>query len=126
METKLSRKRLLGHRGQILAWLIVTFVALSLPLAPRAFAQDQDGVKNGELRRSPRGKLILDVDSGTITFDTTEKTRWIDWRGQEVSENSLKAKSLGRGDRVWVKWRLGTGGSMEAVEVRLANPRNGQ
>ena len=126
METKLNRKRLLGHRGQILAWLIVTFVALSLPLAPRAFAQDQGGVQSGELVRHLRGRLVeLEVRTATgltrVTYDTTEKTRWSRRDGREISEGDLTALKPGyRGLNVWVKWRLGTGGSMEAVEVRTA------
>jgi hypothetical protein len=87
METKLNRKRLLGHRGQILAWLIVTFVALSLPLAPRAFAQDPN-VKFGKVTGFHDSKLELRRGVQTYTFDTTEKTRWL-YRGQPIDRANL-------------------------------------
>ncbi len=101
MKTKLNRKRLLGHRGQILAWLIVTFVALSLPLAPRAFAQDPYSRTSGLVTFTDGTRLELEVASHRYMFFITGQTHWF---GPHPKT----------GMHVKVKWR--TGGTMEVVE----------
>jgi hypothetical protein len=117
--------------------LLITLLALSLPLAPRAFAQDREGVQVGVLiGPSPDDKVEIEIDpsfapahSGItkvtrFTYDVTEKTRWIDWNGRETSVRPEHLTTLsGYGPMVWVKWRLGTGGSMEAVWVKVKQGR---
>jgi len=123
MKTKLDRKRLFGHRGQILAWLIVTFVALSLPLASRAFAQDKDRVISGAITNlwmggsGGGGELTIRVGARIpMRFEITEKTQWIGLSGQK-----LHGYDVGHLEEVHVsvKYHDQTSGRAEAVEVRI-------
>ena len=111
MKTKLNRKPLFGHRGQILASLVVTFVALSLPVASRA-QSGGPGVDHGMVTSIDDAKLDIRVGSRTTTYDTTEQTRWLNKRGQQIDAGDVVRK------KVVVRWRFITGG-MEALEVRI-------
>ena len=111
MKTKLNRKRLFGHRGQILAWLVVTFVALSLPVASRA-QSGGPGVDHGVVMSIDDAKLDIREGSRTTTYDTTEKTRWLNKRGQQIEAGDVVGK------KVVVRFRFITDG-IEALEVRI-------
>jgi hypothetical protein len=109
MKTKL--KSLFGHRGQILASLIVAFVALSLPLASRA-QSGGPGTDHGVVMSIDDARLDIRDGSHTRTYTTTGQTQWLNKRGQRVDAGDVVQK------KVAVKFRFATGG-MEAMEVKI-------
>jgi hypothetical protein len=114
MKTKMNCKSLFGHSGQLLAWLIVTF-ALSFPVAPRAHAQSGGpGADAGLVTSIDDAKLDLREGSKTITYVTTEQTRWLNKRGQQIDAGDVVGKM------VEVRFRWITGGS-EALSVRITS-----
>src|SRR6478672_8738369 len=97
MKTKLYRRSLFGHSGQVIAALMVSFVALSFPIAPRAFAQDQDRVISAVIMNiwisstcgqttACGGELTIRVGKTPMRFKITEKTRWIGLSGQKLHD----------------------------------------
>ncbi len=113
-KTKMNRKSLFGHSGQLLAWLIVTF-ALSFPVAPRAHAQSGGpGADAGLVTSIDDAKLDLREGSKTITYVTTEQTQWLNKRGQQIDAGDVVGKM------VEVRFRWITGGS-EALSVQLTS-----
>jgi hypothetical protein len=115
MKTKLNRKSLFGHSGQVIAWLIVAFCALSFPFARRAHAQSGGpGADAGVVTSIDDAKLDLREGSRTITYVTTEQTQWLNKRGQRIDPGDVVGKM------VEVRFRWITGGS-EALSVQLTS-----
>lgn len=111
----MNRKSLFGHSGQIIAWLIVTFFALSFPVAPRAHAQSGGpGADAGVVTSIDDAKLDIREGSRTITYVTTEQTQWLNKRGQRIDAGNVVGKN------VEVRFRWVTGGS-EALSVQLSS-----
>ena len=117
MKTKLNRKRLLGHRGQILAWLIVTFFALSLPVASLA-QSGGPGTDHGIVDSIDDMKLDIRGGDGrhTRTYTETDETQWLNKRGQRIDAGDVVGKM------VEVRFRWITGGS-EALSVQVSSSR---
>jgi hypothetical protein len=117
MKTKLNRKRLFGHRGQILAWLIVTFVALSLPVASLA-QSGGPGTDHGIVDSIDDMKLDIRGGDGrrTRTYTETDETQWLNKRGQRIDAGDVVGKM------VEVRFRWITGGS-EALSVQITSSR---
>ena len=109
MKTKL--KSLFGHRGQILASLIVAFFALSLPLASRA-QSGGPGNDHGVVMSIDDAQLDIRDGSHTRTYKTNAKTRWLNKNGQPIDAGDVVQK------KVAVKFRFVTGG-IEAMEVKI-------
>jgi len=113
MKTNLNCKSLFGHSGQVIAWLIVTFFALSFPVAPPAHAQSGGpGAAAGVVTSIDDAKLELREGSKTVTYVTTEETQWLNKRGQRIDAGDVVEKM------VEVRFRWITGGS-EALSVRI-------
>ena len=115
MKTKLNCKSLFGHGGQVLAWLIVTFFALSFPVAPRAHAQSGGpGSDAGVVTSIDDNRLEIRYGSHTTTYVETEQTQWLNQRGQRIDAGDVVGKM------VEVRFRWITGGS-EALSVRISS-----
>src|ERR1700730_16780235 len=115
MKTKLYRRSLFGHSGQVIAALMVSFVALSFPIAPRAHAQSGGpGADAGVVTSIDDAKLDLREGSKTITYLTTEQKQWLNKRGQRIDAGGVGGKM------VEVRFRWITGGS-EALSVRITS-----
>jgi len=114
MKTKLNLKSLFGHRAQILASLIVTFVALSFPIAPRAHAQSGGpGSAIGVVKSIDDAVLEIRNSAGrTETYTETDNTQWLNSRGQQIDAGDVVGK------KVEIRFRWITGGS-EALSVRI-------
>lgn len=115
MKTKRYRRSLFGHSGQVIAALIVSFFALSFPIAPRAHAQSGGpGADAGLVTSIDDAKLDLREGSKTITYVTTDETQWLNKRGQRIDAGDVVGKM------VEVRFRWITGGS-EALSVQITS-----
>jgi hypothetical protein len=115
MKTKLNCKSLFGHSGQVIAWLIGIFFALSFPVAPRAHAQSGGpGADAGVVTSIDDNRLEIRSGSHTTTYVETEQTQWLNKRGQRIDAGDVVGKM------VEVRFRWITGGS-EALSVRITS-----
>jgi hypothetical protein len=118
MKTKMNPKSSFVQSGRVIAWLIVTFFALSIPVTPRAHAQSGGpGKDRGVVMSIDDAVLEIRDGSHTRSYTETDQTRWLNSRGQRIDAGDVVGK------KVEVRWRWITGGS-EALEVKVTGPQD--
>jgi hypothetical protein len=115
MKTKLNHKSGVRQSGRVLAWLVLTLLAFSSAVGPRAHAQSGGpGADAGVVMSIDDAKLDIREGSKTVTYVTTEQTQWLNKRGQRIDAGDVVGKM------VEVRFRWITGGS-EALSVRITS-----
>lgn len=114
MKTKLNHKSGVRQSGQVLAWFVLTFLALSSSVGPRAQAQSGGpGADAGVVKSIDDGILEIRSGSHTTQYIETDSTKWLDQNGRRIDAGDTVGKM------VEVRFRWVTGGS-EAMSVQIS------